>query len=97
MISPALTILEEVYEMTINPTQSYVAQLEPLSASGELTNKLKTNEVLFRLCELIDKQNKEIESLKKDREEIAKQMVDLQIKLDDKATDPTKPITDTTL
>lgn len=107
MINPAIAILEEVYDMALNPTQSYAAQLEPLAATGELSNKLKTNEVLFRLCELIDAQIKEIKKLRDDREAIARKLVEFESKLQfDKdgnlkinvpTTDPTQPITSSSL
>ena len=101
MTNPALAIIEEVYEMAINPNASYAAQLEPLGASGELANRIKTNTILFRLCELVDAQEKAIKSLKDDRQAIAIKMVDLESKISAKTaptvdapnTDPTQPIT----
>lgn len=98
MINPALAILEEVYEIALNPTLSYAAQLETLSASGELSNKKQTNEILFRLCELVDTQAKQIKALKEDREQIASEMTRLEGIISAPTTnpavsDPTQPLT----
>jgi Tfp pilus assembly protein PilN len=93
-------VLEEVYGIGLNPTLPYGAQLEPLAASGELSNKNQTNAVLFKLCELLDEQAKEIKTLKDDRKEIVKQMITLEQKLTpdvQPAPDPTQPITDASL
>lgn len=104
MSGKALQIIEEVYEIALNPELPYGAQLEPLAASGELANRISTNKVLFRLCELVDLQAKEIKSLKEDREAIAKEMVRLSSQfgnqavakeaspIENVAPDPTKPI-----
>lgn len=107
MTNPALVAIEEVYEMALNPTQSYFAQLEPLAASGELANRISTNKVLFRLAELVDNQAKEIKALKDDRQAIAAKMVELEsklqftkdgdLKIDAPTPDPTQPIGDTTV
>lgn len=63
MTNPALAIIEEVYEMALNPDGDYLAQLQPLAPSGELANKLLTSQVLFKLCMLVDTQAKQIVSL----------------------------------
>lgn len=106
MTRPAQSIIEEVYSMALNPTQPYNVQLDALSASGELSNKRQTNEILFRLCELVDKQQTEIKALQDDREDIAKRLIALQpaentapivsdptLPLDATATNPTQPDT----
>lgn len=94
MKSPALRIIEEVYEMALNPTLSYYAQLQPLAPSGELADKIKLTSVVFKLCELVDKQAKEIDKLKEDRVQIATEMAKLQKDnpIASMPVDPTKPI-----
>lgn len=78
MINPALIIIEEVYNMALNPDLDYFSQLEPLAASGELANRILSNKVLFRLCKLIDEQEKRIANLEQDRVDIANKMLELQ-------------------
>jgi hypothetical protein len=74
----ALQIIEEVYEIALNPTQPYFAQLEPLAPNGELANRTSANRVLFKLCELVDHQAKQIKALEEDRVDIANKMLELQ-------------------
>lgn len=98
MTRPAQSIIEEVYSMALNPTQPYNVQLDALSASGELSNKRHTNEILFRLCELVDKQQAEIKALQDDREDIAKRLIALQPTetVMPIVNDPTLPLHETT-
>lgn len=74
--------------MGINPTQPYYEQLETLAASGELANKVKIDKVLFKLCEVVDKQAAEIQLLKDDREAIAKELLSLK----PQPLNPTQPL-----
>jgi hypothetical protein len=109
-MNKALQIIEEVYDIALNPTQDYFAQLEPLAPNGELANRISANKVLFKLCQLVDAQDKEIQALKQDRVDIANKLVGLQDSLnssspigkntsepvvDAPSSDPTKPITNT--
>jgi hypothetical protein len=73
--------IEEFYSIALNPDLDYLSQLQPLAASGELANKLTSNQVLFRLCMIVDAQEKEIKALKDDRVAIAKKMIELESKL----------------
>jgi len=66
MKTPALTILESVYGLTFNPNLPYTVQLEQLAASGVLANKKSLNEVVFKLCELVDKQQQQLDKLLKE-------------------------------
>ena len=74
----ALRLIEELYSVALNPDLDYFNQLQPLAQSGELANKVTSNQLLFRLCMLIDQQEKEIQTLKDDRVAIAKKMVELE-------------------
>lgn len=74
MKTPALTILESVYGLTFNPTLPYNEQLEQLAASGVLGNKKSLNEVVFKLCELIDKQQQQIDKLTKSGDNVGKSL-----------------------
>ncbi len=77
-MNKALHSIEDAYSMTLNPTQDYFAQLQPLARDGELANKISSNKVLFRLCMIVDEQEREITLLKEDRIAIAKQLLELQ-------------------
>lgn len=95
--NPALHIIEEVYEIAMNPTLDYLAQLQPVAPSGELADKVKLTAIVFKLCEQLDKQAKDIESLKQDREQIASQMAEILASQSVKNSKPievgaTKPI-----
>ena len=59
----ALSKIEEIYNMAINPELDYYAQLEPLAANGELANHNSSMKVLFALCMLVDQQGKRIAEL----------------------------------
>ena len=78
MTNPCLLIIESAYDIAINPTLDYEAQLQPLAAAGELANRLSSNKVLFKLCMIVDAQAKEIQALKDDRTAIANKMVELE-------------------
>lgn len=100
----AYQLIEHIYEIALNPDQPYYDQLEPLAATGDLANRTNVNKVVFGLCELVDAQQKEIQALKDDREAIAKQMVELEKKInpstvtvDITPVDPTKPLASTGL
>lgn len=97
MINPALQIIEEAYSFALNPDIDYLAQLQELAPSGELANKLTANQVLFKLCMLVDQQQKEIQALKDDRTEIAQKMLDLEGKKNEPVADPTQPLTSPTV
>ena len=84
----AYQIIEEAYNITLNPEVDYQVQLQPLAPAGELANRLTSNQVLFKLCMMVDQQAKEIQSLKDDRVAIAKKMVELEAK----KVDPTAPL-----
>ena len=91
----ALRVIENAYSMSLNPHEDYLAQLQPLAANGELANKLTSNQVLFKLCMIVDEQEKEIQSLKEDRVAIAAKMVELEAHAKTTPTaglDPSKPI-----
>lgn len=99
MTRPALTILEKVYQLGINPNGSYFDQLQQIAPSGHLANKTLLNEVVLGLCQVIDKQAVIIDGLQKDRVEIAKRMVILEKQATPDPTilppaqlDPTKPL-----
>lgn len=92
MINPALLLIEEAYDIAMNPTADYWAQLQPLAPNGELANRLTSNQVLFRLCMVIDKQEREIASLKDDRVSIAKQLLELKESKNPTVVDPTLPL-----
>lgn len=94
MKATALSIIEDAYEIALNPTQPYFAQLEPLGQNGELSNATNLKKVIFKLCELVDSQGKELKELRvivSNKSEITPPIVDV------KATNPTKPLTDTNL
>lgn len=74
----ALKTIEEFYSIALNPDLDYFNQLQPLAQSGELANNVTSNQVLFRLCMIVDQQAKEIQSLKDDRVAIAKKMLELE-------------------
>jgi hypothetical protein len=78
MTNPALAIIEEAYSIALNPELDYWAQLQPLAPNGELANRLTSNQVLFRVCKIVDAQAKEIQALKDDRVAIANKMVELE-------------------
>lgn len=88
MSNNALHIIEEAYSIALNPEVDYFAQLQPLARDGELANKITSNTVLFKLCMLVDAQEKEIHALKEDRVAIAKQILALQ----EKKVDPTQAL-----
>jgi hypothetical protein len=96
MQHPALNIIEDVYSMTLNPELDYFAQLQPLAPGGELANKISTNQVLFKLCMLVDAQAKEIESLKESRRLTYEKMEKLEGRYAETTNqarlDPTNPI-----
>lgn len=94
MKTTALFIIEDAFEIVLNPTLPYFIQLEPLGANGELSNRNNLNKVLFKLCELVDAQAKEIDSLKVD---ILGLRTPVPPVVDVKNPDPTKPITNSTL
>ena len=48
-MSKAKLAIEELYSIALNPDLDYFAQLQPLAQSGELSNKVTTNQLLFRL------------------------------------------------
>lgn len=90
----ALAIIEEVYEMALNPNEDYFAQLEPLAASGELANRISANKVLFQLCMLVDTQSKRIKELEENVGNLNKAPEE-QPSLTDTppiVSDPTEPI-----
>lgn len=87
----ALRIIEEAYSMALNPEEDYFAQLQPLAANGELANRLTSNQVLFKLCRVVDAQEKEIQALKEDRIAIAQKMLELQEKKTS-VINPTQPL-----
>lgn len=70
--------IEELYSIALNPDLDYFAQLQPLAQSGELANKVTSNQLLFRLCMIVDQQEEEIKSLKDDRVSIANKMLELE-------------------
>ena len=78
--------------MGLNPEQDYAAQLAPLATNGELANGPKRNQTLFSLCQIVDRQNREIQALKDDRATIAAEMVKLSKLVTTPAVDPTKPL-----
>jgi len=88
MTNPAKLSIEDAYSIALNPDLDYLSQLQPLARDGELANKLTTNKVLFKLCMIVDAQEKEIQSLKDDRISISKQIADLQ----EKKVNPTTPL-----
>ena len=93
MNNPCLAVIEEAYSIALNPELDYFAQLQPLAPAGELANRLTSNQVLFKLCMIVDVQAKEIKALKEDRVAIAAKMVQLE----GKSTvvpleDPTMPL-----
>lgn len=65
MENKAMTIIEEVYEISLNPGEDYLAQMQSLAPSGELGSKISLTKLLFKLCKLIDTQQKEIAKLQK--------------------------------
>ena len=77
-MSKAKLAIEELYSIALNPDLDYFAQLQPLAQSGELSNKATSNQLLFRLCQIVDGQEKEIQALKEDRVAIANQMIKLE-------------------
>jgi ABC-type Na+ transport system ATPase subunit NatA len=89
-MSKAKLAIEEFYSVAINPDLDYFAQLQPLAESGELANRITANQVLFRLCMIVDKQEKEIQALKDDRVAIAKKMIELEKQPE--AVDPALPL-----
>jgi hypothetical protein len=91
MNNPALLIIEEAYSMALNPELDYFAQLQPLAANGELANKITSNQVLFKLCMLVDAQAKDIKALRDRIQEIDTVKKEAT---DAKTPDPTQPITD---
>lgn len=88
MVNPALLIIEETYNIALNPSEDYWAQLQPLAPNGELANRLTSNQVLFKLCMIVDAQAKEIQALKDDRISIAKKMLELESKPGSSVTIP---------
>lgn len=91
MNNPAQAILEEVYEYALNPNESYAAQLAPLAANGELSNRASLNKILFKLCEVVDAQAKKIKLLEDDRVAIAQKMTELEGKDGDISTATNTP------
>lgn len=85
----AQALIERIFGIALNPNESYSAQLnENLASSGDLSSKQRTNELLFELCQLVDKQQTRIKALEDDRVEIASQMLNLR----GNNLDPTKPL-----
>lgn len=74
----ALRKIEEAYSIALNPDLEYWEQLQPLASNGELANNVTSNQVLFKLCMIVDAQEKEIQALKDDRVAIAKKMIELE-------------------
>ena len=88
MTNPAKLAIEEAYSLALNPDVDYLAQLQPLAPAGELANRLSSNQVLFKLCMIVDQQAKEIKALQDDRVAIARKMLELEAK----KVDPTAPL-----
>ena len=59
-MAKAGAMLEEVYGLRIVDKGNYQKQLNGLNASGELSNMKALMTVLFRLCEIVDEQEKTI-------------------------------------
>ncbi len=92
---PSLTIIEEAYSLTLNPDEDYFAQLQVLAASGELANKITANQVLFKLCMLVDAQAKEIKHLKDDYSITKEKLIELEghgTSTNNTKLDPTNPL-----
>ncbi len=83
--------IEKLYSVALNPELDYWSQLQLLAQSGELANKATSSELLFRLCQIVDAQEKEIKALKEDRVAIAKKMIELE------GGSATVPVEDTTM
>lgn len=77
-MNKALLAIEEAYDIALNPELDYLAQLQELAVSGELSNKITMQKVLFKLCMIVDIQEKEIKELKEDRIAIANKMLELE-------------------
>ncbi|HEX9059099.1 MAG TPA: hypothetical protein VF941_02875 [Clostridia bacterium] len=99
MKTPALTILEAVYGLSFNPNLPYAPQLEALAASGVLANKKFLNEAVFKLCELVDKQQKQIDLLTKIVDNLGKSTTEVTLPASDlnvphpvANNDPTRPL-----
>jgi len=88
MTNPAKLSIEDAYSIALNPDLDYLSQLQPLARDGELANKLTTNKVLFKLCMIVDAQEKEIKSLKDNHVFLAKQISSLL----EKKVNPTTPL-----
>lgn len=85
-------LIEEVYDIALNPNLDYFAQLEPLAANGELANHVNTSKILFKLCQLVDAQEKRIKALEDTHEEITKRILEISGKHETEI-DATKPLT----
>lgn len=90
MTGPALQAIEEAYSFSLNPDEDYLSQLQALAASGELANKLTSNNVLFKLCMIVDTQAKVIEQL---QETVSKLVVSEKEEIHATTPDPTQPLT----
>jgi len=87
-MNPAQLLLEKVFGLALNPGESYFAQLsQAIGATGELSNKSSTNEVLLELCQLVDNWEKRLKALEEEvgRIEATKSTSALQ-------PDPTVPL-----
>ena len=98
----ALSVLEEIYNMAINPELDYFAQLEPLASNGELANHNSSLKVLMKLCMLLDEQAKKIKSLEEKYVDNVKNAVEAQPQpqtiepISVPVVDPTKPYNEQT-
>ena len=86
----ALSKIEEIYNMAINPELDYYAQLEPLAANGELANHNSSMKVLFALCMLVDQQGKRIAELEEKLSSYIKEHAKSVTYI--VPSDPTKPL-----
>ena len=59
----AKKILEDAYDIVLSRKASYSEQMDGLNRSGKFGNTFPLAVVVFKLCEIIDAQQEEIESL----------------------------------
>lgn len=91
----ALAIIERVYGIALNPNEDYYGQLkESFDASGNLSNRVHTTDVLFSLCQLVDRYEKRIKTLERSLGLIVERQTKATAKKAAPALDPTAPLPD---
>ena len=58
-------IIEETYDIVISSKARYFEQIAGLDAAGAFSNTKMLTEVVFKLCEIIDTQERQIAELQK--------------------------------